>query len=87
MCIRDSFHLNPSHAALYADDGLQQLKRHLTEVGIFALWSNDPPDARFLSRLQAHFAVASAERVTFFNQLLGEDCVQTVYLGMMKGDG
>ncbi len=81
------FHLNPSHAALYGDDGLQRLKRHLTATGIFALWSNDPPDAAFLSRLESNFAAASAEEVTFFNPLLGEDCTQTVYLGMMaSGD-
>ena len=78
------FHLNPSHAALYSDDGLASLTRHLTGQGIFVQWSNDPPDEAFLSRLGAHFAAASAEEVTFFNPLLGEDCVQTVYLGMME---
>jgi spermidine synthase len=78
------FHLNPSHAALYSDDGLARLTRHLTGQGIFALWSNDPPDEAFLSRLGTHFARASAEEVTFFNPLLAEDCVQTVYLGMME---
>ena len=77
------FHLNPSHAALYDDEGLRRLKRHLTEAGIFALWSNDPPERTFLSRLEANFAAASAEEVRFFNPLLGEDCVQTVYLGLM----
>jgi len=77
------FHLNPSHAALYSDAGLARLTRHLTGAGIFALWSNDPPDKAFLLRLEAHFASASAEEVTFFNPLLGEECVQTVYLGMM----
>ena len=79
------FHLNPSHAALYYDAGLERLTRHLTATGIFALWSNDPPDARFLSRLTTHFRSASAEEVVFFNPLLGEDCVQTVYLGLMAG--
>ena len=81
------FHLNPSHAVLYGDDGLQRLKRHLTASGIFALWSNDPPDAAFLSRLESNFAAASAEEVTFFNPLMGEDCTQTVYLGMMASGG
>jgi len=76
------FHLSPAHAALYSDDGLQRLRRHLTARGIFALWSNDPPDPAFLTRLDAHFATASAEEVTFFNPLLGESCVQTVYLGL-----
>jgi spermidine synthase len=81
------FHLNPSHAALYGEDGLTRLTRHLTGSGIFALWSNDPPDSTFLSRLDAHFTAASAEEVRFFNPLLGEDCVQTVYLGMMRDEG
>ena len=81
------FHLNPSHAALYGDDGLTRLKHHLTGSGIFALWSNDPPDSIFLSRLESHFTAASAEKVRFFNSLLGEDCVQTVYLGMMRDEG
>jgi spermidine synthase len=81
------FHLNPSHAALYGEDGLTRLKRHLTGSGIFALWSNDPPDSTFLSRLDAHFTAASAEEVRFLNPLLGEDCVQTVYLGMMRDEG
>ena len=81
------FHLNPSHAALYGEDGLTRLKRHLTGSGIFALWSNDPPDSTFLSRLDAHFTATSAEEVRFLNPLLGEDCVQTVYLGMMRDEG
>ena len=79
------FHLNPAHAAFYSDDGMARLKTHLTGRGIFALWSNDPPDPAFLARLGAQFPAASAEEVTFFNPLLGEDCVQTVYLGMMAG--
>jgi spermidine synthase len=79
------FHLNPSHAALYDDAGLERLKSHLTATGIFALWSNDPPDSRFLSCLTTHFSAASAEEVVFFNPLLGEECVQTVYLGFMSG--
>lgn len=81
------FHLNPSHAALYGDDGLRRLKRHLTEGGIFALWSNDPPEPTFLSRLEVGFASAEAREVVFFNPLLGKNCIQTVYLGMMQVGG
>ncbi len=76
------FHLNPSHADFYSPGGLARLMRSLTAGGVFALWSNDPPNAGFLARLKAVFKDASAEEVVFHNPLMDEDCVQTVYLGM-----
>ena len=76
------FHLNPSHADLYSDEGLARLSRSLKDGGIFALWSNDPPDEPFLARLASQFSTASAEEVVFHNPLLDEDCVQTVYVAI-----
>ena len=76
------FHLNPSHADFYSPEGLTRLQRNLKQGGVFALWSNDPPDAGFLARMQSAFSTASAEEVVFHNPLMDEDCVQTVYLGM-----
>ena len=76
------FYLNPSHADFYSDEGLARLSRSLKDGGIFALWSNDPPDEAFLARLAAQFASASAEEVVFHNPLLEEDCLQTVYIAI-----
>ena len=53
------FHLNPSHADFYSDEGLARLSRSLKDGGIFALWSNDPPDEPFLARLASQFSTAS----------------------------
>jgi len=75
------FHLNPSHADFYSEQGLARLQNSLAAGGIFALWSNDPPDDGFLSRMRSVIADASAEKVVFHNPLLEEDCTQTVYLG------
>jgi hypothetical protein len=36
--------LHPSHAELYEAKGLRRLSSHLHPNGVFALWSNDPPD-------------------------------------------
>src|ERR1700737_791076 len=36
--------LHPRHAALYEPEGLARLAEHLHPGGVFALWSNDPPD-------------------------------------------
>ena len=74
------FHLNPSHADFYSEEGIVRLSHSLKDGGIFALWSNDPPDETFLARLRSQFAIASAEEVVFHNPLLEEDCVQTVYI-------
>ena len=76
------FHLNPSHADFYSEEGLARLAKSLTGEGIFALWSNDPPDQAFVARLATQFPSARAEEVVFHNPLLEEDCVQTVYLGI-----
>ena len=78
------FHLNPSHANFYSEEGLARLAKSLTGDGIFALWSNDPPDEAFVARLATQFPSARAEEVVFHNPLLEEDCVQTVYLGIMS---
>ena len=40
--------LNPSHAAFYSFEGLGRLASLLRPDGVFALWSDDPPDPAFL---------------------------------------
>ncbi|GIS11664.1 MAG: hypothetical protein CM15mP115_08150 [Alphaproteobacteria bacterium] len=61
------FHLNPSHADFYSEEGLARLAKSLTGDGIFALWSNDPPDQAFVARLATQFPSARAEEVVFHN--------------------
>src|ERR1700709_1273466 len=39
--------LHPDHAALYRPEGLRKLAGQLHPGGVFALWSNDPPDQAF----------------------------------------
>src|SRR3982074_2559100 len=39
--------LHPRPAALYEPEGLIRLAEHLHPGGVFALWSNDPPDDGF----------------------------------------
>ena len=48
--------LHPSHAGFYAAAGLRRLAGHLRPGGVFALWSNDPPDAEFEATLAGVFA-------------------------------
>ncbi len=72
--------LHPSHAAFYTADGLRELRRHLAPNGVFALWSDDPPDADFQAALEEGFATATAEVVTFPNPLTRGESTATVYV-------
>jgi spermidine synthase len=72
--------LSPDHAAFYLPEGLRRLRDHLRPGGVFALWSNDPPDSEFTAALGSVFATARAEVVTFANPLQRRDSTATVYL-------
>ncbi|TQJ91217.1 spermidine synthase [Streptomyces sp. SLBN-31] len=72
--------LRPRHAALYQPAGLRALADHLHPGGVFALWSNDPPDDQFTSALTEVFARAAAHVVEFDNPLQGGTSANTVYV-------
>ena len=72
--------LHPSHAAFYFEEGLRRLAEHLHPYGVFALWSDDPPDDEFRSVLAAVFASTQAHVVSFPNPLTGQQSANTVYV-------
>ncbi len=72
--------LHASHAAFYRPAGLAQLAGHLLPGGVFALWSNDPPDRAYLAVRAGAFASAVATVVSFDNPLQDRPATNTVYL-------
>ncbi|MEY4941511.1 MAG: hypothetical protein RIQ93_3246 [Verrucomicrobiota bacterium] len=72
--------LAPRNAAFYSAAGLRALAMQLHPGGVFALWSDETPDAEFLALLQGVFATARAEIVSFPNPLLDRDSASTVYV-------
>jgi spermidine synthase len=72
--------LHPSHADFYTADGLRRMSRHLHPGGVFALWSNDPPDPGFTATLGQVFVTCRAQVVTFANPVRGGESANTVYL-------
>ena len=72
--------LHPSHAALYTVDGLMRLAAHLHPGGVFALWSNDPPDDEFQQTLGEVFATSHAHIVAFDNLRKDGEVTNTVYI-------
>lgn len=72
--------LHPLNAAFYKADGLRSLASQLHPGGVFALWSDDPPDDDFLSSLRDVFVTSKAHIVKFHNPLLERDSASTVYV-------
>ncbi len=72
--------LYATHAALYTEAGLRKLAAHLLPGGVFALWSNDPPDAEFSEVLDAVFSGSMAHVVRFPNPLQNREATNTVYV-------
>jgi spermidine synthase len=76
--------LDPSHADLYTAPGLTALAAHLRERGVFALWSDDPPDEEFMAVMAAVFDGCRAHPVEFANRLTGGTSSNTVYVGVRR---
>ena len=74
--------LHPSHAAFYTPEGLRALHGHLYPGGVFALWSDDPPDDDFVTLLRAEFGSVEAHVVSFANPLTGGTSANSVYVAV-----
>jgi hypothetical protein len=72
--------LHPSHCAFYTPAGLGKLVGHLHPGGVFALWSDDPPDPDFEAVLAEVFDRSEASVVRFPNPLTGGYSSNTVYV-------
>jgi len=72
--------LHPSHAAFYSVEGLHRMQARIRAGGVFALWSDDPPDEDFVAKLEVVFEVTAAHVVEFENHLTGGTSANTVYV-------
>ncbi len=72
--------LDPRRGPFYEAAGLRALCRHLNSGGVFALWSNEPPDAEFQSALAQAFASSQAHVVRFDNPYTGHEAANTIYV-------
>lgn len=76
--------LDPSHAWLYEAEGLRRLAGHLHPGGVFALWSDDPPQEEVIAALGEVFATARAHVVTFSNPYTRGQSSNTVYTAVLE---
>jgi len=72
--------LDPSHASLYSPEGLRSLAAQIKPGGVFAMWSDDPPEEEFMHSLREVFSEVSSEIVAFWNPLQDKESKSTVYI-------
>ncbi len=77
--------LHGGSAGFYSSAGTHRAAAHVRPGGVFALWSNDPPDPSYVAVLESAFTDVSAEVVSFANRLQGRDATNTVYLATRPG--
>ena len=74
--------LDPGHAAFYTPGGVAGLAAQLPAGGVFALWSDDPPDEDLLVVLREPFATARGEVVAFPNPFTGGESTNSVLVAV-----
>jgi spermidine synthase len=72
--------LNDANASFYSADSLGRMAQQLRPGGVFALWSNEPPDNDFMALLNTVFTDANAHVVSFFNPFQNTESSNTVYV-------
>ncbi len=74
----DVLHLD--NQTFYTANGLTAVRDCLHESGVFALWSNDPPEESFVSLLSEIFPTTAAHVIPVPNPITGVAGTNTIYL-------
>jgi len=77
--------LSESNASFYTADSLGKMMRFLRSGGVFAMWSNDPPDETFMAILRELFVEVEARVVAFYNPFQNRESANIVYLATKPG--
>lgn len=76
--------LDGGSAGFYGVDGTRHLAEHVAPGGVYAIWSNDPPDQAYVDILSQVFDDVAAEVITFPNPLQDRDATATVYVATRR---
>ncbi len=77
-----SHHLSTGNESFYGPAGFGRVRDQLKPGGVFALWSDDPPDADFEALMRESFATVVAHVVSFPNHYTGGESACTVYVAI-----
>lgn len=71
--------IHEQHGEFYSLEGLRKLATRLRPGGVFAMWSDDPPEDEFTDKLREVFPQAESEIISFPNPLLDCESRSTLY--------
>jgi len=74
--------LHHGNASFYTAENLGLMARQLRSGGVFALWSQDPPDADFMPVMEQVFINTAAHVIPFFNPFQNGEATNTIYVGV-----
>ena len=74
--------LRDDHGDLYTVEGFARVAAMIVDGGVFALWSDEPPEPEVVRRMGEAFEHADAHVVPFPNPLTGGESANTVYLAL-----
>lgn len=77
-----SDYLNDANASFYTPEKLTAMARQIRPGGVFAMWSNDPPDEQFLAMLGEVFTNPMGHRIAFYNPFQNAEAVNSVYVAV-----
>lgn len=72
--------LHDRHGDFYSVAGLRKMAEQLHSGGVFALWSDDPPEDAFMAALGDVFESCEPHVVDFYNPLQDKQSKSTVYV-------
>jgi spermidine synthase len=71
--------LDEKNESFYRAEGLEKLRIQLKTGGVFALWSDDPPDENFSKHLTSVFGTAKSHSIEFRNPYTNGTSTNSVY--------
>ena len=74
--------LRDDHGDLYTVEGFARVAAMIVDGGVFALWSDEPPEPEVVRRMGEAFEHSGAHVVAFPNPLTGGESANTVYLAV-----
>jgi len=72
--------LNAANAQFYTTEKLTLMAEQLKPAGVFAMWSQNLPEAHFEALLKTVFESVESHIISFFNPLQGGESTSSVYV-------
>lgn len=76
--------LNPTNAGFYTTENLSLMAEQLKPQGVFAMWSQNPPEEHFIALLNTVFEQVESHLVSFYNPFQNGNSTNSVYVCIKK---